>query len=74
MNQEGSTIESFDLKTVADVRNTEVPASFKKETINEEANKFSVPSLGWGGCVILIILITVFLKKRKKRSDFRTRY
>ncbi|MDQ0242934.1 D-alanyl-D-alanine carboxypeptidase [Bacillus fengqiuensis] len=75
MNQEGIAIGSFDLKMVADVKNIEVPASIKEETINEEANKFSVSSLGWITCVILIIMITVFLQKsRKKRNDFRTRY
>ncbi|MGE7759606.1 D-alanyl-D-alanine carboxypeptidase family protein [Peribacillus sp. NPDC097895] len=75
MNQEGTAIDSFDLKKVADVRKTEVPASIKKEPINEETNKFSVLSLEWVPCVILSILITVFLKKnRKKRSRIRTRY
>ncbi|MDV7767508.1 D-alanyl-D-alanine carboxypeptidase family protein [Peribacillus sp. CSMR9] len=74
-NQEGRAIGSFNLKTVADVRNTAVPASFKKEAISGDANKFSVSSLGGLGCVILIMLITVFLKKsRKKRSDYRNRY
>lgn len=74
-NQEGTAIKSFDLKMVSDVKNTEVPVSNKEETINEEAKKFSVSSLGWAACVILIIMITVFLKKsRKKRRNFRTRY
>ncbi|MGY3313978.1 D-alanyl-D-alanine carboxypeptidase [Peribacillus simplex] len=72
MNKEGKAIASFDLKTVAEVRNTEVPVRIKKETIHEEANKLSVPSLEWGGFVIFIILMTVFLKKSRKNR--RTRY
>ncbi|HWO96409.1 MAG TPA: D-alanyl-D-alanine carboxypeptidase family protein [Bacillus sp. (in: firmicutes)] len=74
-NQEGTSIKSFDLKMVAAVKNIEVPASTKEEAINEEANKFSISSLGWAACVILLIMVTVFLKKnRKKRRNFRTRY
>jgi hypothetical protein len=49
MNQEGEAIDSFDLKTVADVRNTVLPAPIKQETINDKLIKFSVPSLGLGG-------------------------
>jgi D-alanyl-D-alanine carboxypeptidase len=49
MNQEGEAIDSFDLKTVADVRNTVLPAPIKQETINDNLIKFSVPSLGLGG-------------------------
>lgn len=72
VNQEETAIGSFDLKMVTDVRNIEVPASTNEETINEEANKFSVSPLGWAACVILIMMITLFLKKsRKKRSDVR---
>jgi D-alanyl-D-alanine carboxypeptidase len=40
MNQEGEAIESFDLKTVADVRNTVLPASIKKEAIDDELLNF----------------------------------